>query len=230
MTCSRCSGWVLGAVAGLMLAAALCCPGEAWATSYAGPQYFAISVDGAQISIVPASDVASPTMPSTFSLTIYYDWDFDGSWINNLADADDYSPYPGDYDQRKIYSAIDTRTGWVLPLNPLYQVYYVSVTYTSGSDTFSTRSVVVNDRAEVVIANDEPTPVRIQEIGLASEASTLGPDILPTSLDASVSVDGTLPVDVVSFLHEDDTMWYVVGGLCGIGSFLALDRLAVSHV
>jgi len=223
MTCSRCIGWVLGAVVGLLLAAALCCPVEAGAVTYYGDYFDFVAVD--QCVAVSRNDSAIATgVASAWSCVVYYDYDYELSGYSQLGIADNYT----NYDLNATFPMNAGIRTLSVPLPREWSIFYFVVTETRSGNSYRSEAVIMNTAAEVIVSNEEPTPVRIQEIGLASEASTLAPDILPTSLDASVSVDGTLPVDVVSFLGEDDGpfLWAIVGGLVGIGAFVLVRRVA----
>jgi len=218
---------VCGAVVGLLLAAALCCPSDAHAVTYYSDAYFDVVVNDQSV-VIGRNESALPTSVAGVGwyVSIYYDWAYDGSWQAHMADLDDIADYAG-LSSSVAYEAKCKTVA--LPLDPRYEAYYLWVRLTGADGTvYGAYHVVVNRRAEVIVSNEEPTPVRIQEIGLASEASTLAPDVLPTSLDASVSVDGTLPVAVESILGESDGefLWAVVGGLVGIGGFVAVRRVA----
>jgi len=207
----------------LLLAAALCLPSSAQAVTISDGDFFSVVVNDQSVTFRP-NVVPSVCSTSTWSYRVYYDWQYDGSWAANTTYFFNTAKYGATFIQTSTGMQVGSIT---LALDPRYQVYYLLLNATgTDGNVYQSQHLIVNNRAEVVLANDEPTPVRIQEIGLASEASTLSPDILPTSLDASVSVDGTLPVSVASFLGEDDgpLLWTMLGGLVGIASFVLVKR------
>jgi len=225
---TRCSGSNIKKAAAVCFAAAFICllgAGRADAASRYG-QYWQVTQDGQSVRFAKDFESLNSTAAAaTVYVTVYYDWDFDGQWLTQFVHSDD-AGLP-DYDRSNTFSVVGTVANFIVPLDPRYQVYFVTVGASDGVDDFRTWSVIVNSRAEVVLANDEPTPVRIQEIGPSSTATTLAPDVLPVSVDASISLDGTPSVSVSSFLGETDgnVVWAILGSLCGVASILALDRL-----
>lgn len=222
----------LGAVIAFFAMAALLLPGKAQAANYYSERYFSVSIQDQMLQVTANRSVLPTTTTNSNSCVVYYDWDFDGSWVANWSHADDKDT--ADYDKSISCGFPAEVASQVLPLDPRYQVYFVHAFVTVGADTYRTQAIVVNNRAEVVVANDEPTPVRIQEIGLASEATTLSADALPVSLDASVSIntsETTLPVSVTSILGESDgrVLWAVVGGLCGLFSLYLIRSFRTNH-
>jgi len=234
--CSRAN---FGKAAAVFIAAAflfLARVQPAQAVQYVGEKYFTIRADDQFVQITK-NDVNIPvsTVGWSWYVRVDYDWDFDGNVWANWAHADD-SGAP-DYDGQVVLACADGMNTVTLPMDPKWETYLIRAHVAVGSDSYQTLSILVNRSSAVTISNDEPTPVRIQEIGAASTATTLAANYLPTvttvtampavSLDSSISVDGTLPVDVQSFLGESDgpVVWAVFGSLCGVGSILALDKL-----
>lgn len=205
-----------------MLTVALSFPSESHATVYYSDAYFDVTV-GEQTVTFERNKSAIPTecVNSQWTITGYYDWDFDGTWVANWVHANDISPFPLDYDKQFILQPLGvSESVVVVPLDPRYQVYFFEASVGNVTNSYKTTGYVVNSRAEVVLANDEPTPVRLQEIGLSSQASTLAPDVLPVSMDGSDSEVGTMPVEVVNVSGDYAATVLGVGGLLCFAVFL----------
>lgn len=155
------------------------------------------SIDGSNLTLtLEESDVAS--MTTGWRPYIWYDFDNDDDVFANLTNA----RYTENFN--KIYQPQlgNTQGSVSIPMQPEYHAYLVGLQVYNGSWNLRplspsglTYALVINQAASVVIENTEPQPVRIAELGSNGTTPTTISNELPTSLDASISIDGTIPVD-----------------------------------
>lgn len=151
-----------------------------------------------------------------YNINVKYDWDYDSNPYGNWEHIDNASTY----DKQFTVVAYNGYTDLTVYLSPDYSVYYYWVYVYDGAtpvNTYQDYGIILNNRSSFIIENEEPTPVRIAEIG-DSENSVSIVSSVPVSIDASVSIGNTMTVDVDSYPSVID--WWFLIIIVSLGVFV----------